>query len=33
VVQAEQTEEHLLHRIASLATDLGISDLSEHCAS
>jgi hypothetical protein len=28
VAQAEQTEEHLLHRIASLATDLGVSDLS-----
>lgn len=33
VAQAEQTEEHLLHRIASLATDLGVSDLSEHYAS
>ncbi len=33
VAQAEQTEEHLLHRIASLVTDLGVSDLSERYAS
>lgn len=29
VTQAEQSETHLLHRIAALATELGVSDLSD----